>query len=137
MTDPKGTEAETEDPAALNALFSFRRRVVMVTGGCQNFGREISDGFAEWGARLIVTSRTADKARRRAEELTRLFGVEAVGYGLDITDETAVTRAFDAAIEQFGVIDALVNNAGGHGPGTTGTLENEPLETWGAILRAI
>jgi len=121
---------------SLADLLSFRGRAVLVTGGCQNFGLEISDGLAELGAGLVVSSRQVEKAQRRAEDLRSRYGVETLGIGMDITDEESVRRGFSAAAERFGTLDALVNNAGGHGSGTTGTLDQEPLGAWEGYLRA-
>jgi len=120
----------------LSDLLDFHGKSVMVTGGCQNFGREISDGFAELGANLVVTSRDEVKARLRAEELERQFGVRAIGIGMDVTEEASIKRAFKIAADEFGKLDALVNNAGGHGKGTTGALADEPLPVWDFYLKA-
>ena len=56
--------------ASLKQAFSFEGKTAMVTGGCQNFGLEISDGFAEMGAAVIVTSRKRDKAEARHHSTT-------------------------------------------------------------------
>ncbi len=120
----------------LSDLLDFHGKCVMVTGGCQNFGREISDGFAEYGANLVVTSRDGAKAQCRAEELTRQYGVKAIGIGMDLTSEESVLNAFKTAAAEFGEIAALVNNAGGHGKGTTGGLVDEPLSVWDLYLKA-
>lgn len=121
---------------SLSELLDFHGKSVMVTGGCQNFGREISDGFAELGADLIVTSRDEIKAQHRAEELKSQFGVKAIGIGMDVTEEASIKRAFKIAADEFGKLDALVNNAGGHGKGTTGALADEPLPVWDFYLKA-
>lgn len=121
---------------SLSELLDFHGKSVMVTGGCQNFGREISDGFAELGANLVVTSRDEIKAQHRAEELERQFGVRAIGIGMDVTEEASIKRAFKIAADEFGKLDALVNNAGGHGKGTTGALADEPLPVWDFYLKA-
>ena len=122
--------------ASLKQAFSFEGKTAMVTGGCQNFGLEISDGFAEMGAAVIVTSRKRDKAEARAEDIRREFGVEALGLEMNINSEESVARAFAAAKGRFGTVDALVSNAGGHGGGvTTGDLPDEPLATWEGYLR--
>lgn len=121
---------------SLKESLSFDGKVAMVTGGCQNFGLEISTGFAEMGATLVVTSRQLAKAEARAANIERDFGVEALGVALDITCEASVAAAFAAVKERFGVVDALVSNAGGHGGGaTTGGLESEPLSTWEGYMR--
>ena len=120
----------------LSRLLHFHGKCVMVTGGCQNFGKEISSGFAELGANLVITSRNEEKAQRRAEELARQYEIRTIGISMDITDELSVQKGFQTAAAEFGSIDALINNAGGHGTGTTGTLTDEPLTAWEGYLKA-
>ena len=121
---------------SLKKMLSYEGKVAMVTGGCQNFGLEISDGFAEMGANMIVTSRRLEKAEARAEEIWRDFGVEALGLAMDVNSEASDAAAFAAAKERFGTIDALVSNAGGHGGGTTtGGLLDEPLSVWEGYVK--
>ena len=122
--------------SSLADMLSFKNKTVMITGGCQNFGFEIATGFAELGANLILTSRNLEKAKAKAEELSRRFSITAAGFGMDITDEKSVAETFAEAFSLFNEIAALVNNAGGHGAGTTGTLEKEPLSSWNGYLNA-
>lgn len=121
---------------SLSDLLSFKNKTVMITGGCQNFGLEIATGFAESGANLILTSRNNGKAVQTAGEFSEKYGIKALGLGLDVTNEESVIETFKTAFGAFNEIVALVNNAGGHGAGTTGTLENEPLSSWNGYLNA-
>ena len=118
----------------LPEMLSFRDSVVLVTGGCQNFGQEIATGFAELGAAVVVTSRDAQKAEQAAAELAGSHGTRVMGLALDITDEQSVINAFDMIMAEFGVLDVLVNNAGGHSPLATGKLDTEPLAAWNAFI---
>lgn len=122
---------------SLADMLSFKNKTVMITGGAQNFGLEIATGFAEMGASLMLTSRDKKKAHDKALELADKFGVSASGFGMDVTDEKAVEETFAEVFSASGgEVAALVNNAGGHGPGTTGTLEKEPLSSWNGYLTA-
>jgi NAD(P)-dependent dehydrogenase (short-subunit alcohol dehydrogenase family) len=115
-------------------LLSFKNKTVMITGGCQNFGLEIATGFAEMGANLALTSRSKAKATQKAKEFSDKFGIKAAGFAMDVTDEKSVAETFTEAFGVFNEIAALVNNAGGHGSGTTGTLDKEPLSSWNGYL---
>ena len=115
-------------------MLSMKGKVAMVTGGCQNFGLEIAAGMAEAGADLVVTSRKADKAADAAKKYADQFGVRVLGVALELTDEASVIAAFDAAMDEFGQIDALVNNAGGHGFNPTGDVINESVECFRRYL---
>jgi NAD(P)-dependent dehydrogenase (short-subunit alcohol dehydrogenase family) len=123
-------------PPNLNDLLSLRGKTAMVTGGCQNFGLEIATGLAELGADLVVTSRHAEKAEDAAADLSKKHPSDVLGIGLDITDESSVAAAFDAALARFVHIDILVNNAGGHGSNPTGDLKNETLACFSQYLTA-
>lgn len=122
--------------SSLVEMLSFKNKTVMITGGCQNFGLEIATGFAEMGANLVLTSRDLGKARIKAGEIGDKFGVKVSGLEMDVTNEKSVVKAFTEAFGTFHEIDALVNNAGGHGAGTTGTVDMEPVSAWNDYLAA-
>ena len=119
----------------VRSLFDLHGKVAMVTGGCQNFGLEIATGLAEAGADLVVTSRKMDKAEKAAAEYRRTLGVKVLPVAMDLLSEGSIAGAFRAAVEEFGRIDVLVNNAGGHSP-ATGRLETETAESWNAYIQA-
>ena len=121
--------------SSLKEALSYAGKVAMITGGCQNFGLEISDGFAEMGAAVVVTSRYREKAEARAADITRDYGVEALGVAMDLGSEESVVKAFAAVKERFGTVDALVSNAGGTTVATTGGLLEEPLEAWNSYVQ--
>ncbi len=63
-------------------------------------------------AAVSIVSRHADEATAAAEQITREYGVRAIGVGADVTDNDAVKRMVDRTIGQLGRIDILLNNAG-------------------------
>ncbi|MCY3764943.1 MAG: SDR family NAD(P)-dependent oxidoreductase [Gemmatimonadetes bacterium] len=85
-------------------------RVAVVTGGNQGIGKGIARAFAKEGASLVLTARTVEKLESAAEEM-RTEGVEAVVAPADVTDESQVESVFAKAMERFGRVDVLVNNA--------------------------
>ena len=80
---------------------------VLVTGGTSGLGRAMASALAAAGAAVALTGRSAAHAAAVAAELPG-----AVGIGLDVREESSVTRAVEAAWSQLGGIDMLVNNAG-------------------------
>ena len=92
---------------------SLKGKVVLVTGARQGLGKSISLGMAEKGADLVVCDRVDDdgKLDETAKEIEAL-GVKAMTSGGDITIEDDVSAIVDKAMEKFGKIDVLVNNAG-------------------------
>jgi NAD(P)-dependent dehydrogenase (short-subunit alcohol dehydrogenase family) len=84
-------------------------RVAFVTGAGSGIGRAIADRLAEEGACVVV----ADIDGERADKVTSSLGTErALAVTVDVTDESAVDRAFAQAALRFGGVDLVVNNAG-------------------------
>lgn len=89
----------------------LKDRVVIITGGGGDIGTATSLVFAREGAIVVVTDSRADMAERTAK-LIRDGGGRVTSFGLDVLDEAAVERTFDAVFERFGCPDILVNLAG-------------------------
>jgi NAD(P)-dependent dehydrogenase (short-subunit alcohol dehydrogenase family) len=86
-------------------------RVVLVTGGSRGLGLALAERFAAEGARLVICARhEADLERARARLASR--GVEVLAHACDVSDRAAVRELVGAALDRFGRIDVLVNNAG-------------------------
>ncbi|MGI6541058.1 MAG: 3-oxoacyl-ACP reductase FabG [Bacillota bacterium] len=86
-------------------------KVAIITGSGRGLGKEAAFLFAEEGARVVV----CDINRQSAEEVALAIvdaGGEAMATMVDVTDSESVQRMVDAAMERFGTIDVLVNNAG-------------------------
>lgn len=83
-------------------------RIAIVTGAAQGLGRAIAERFAGQGARVVVADLDADASRSTAAEL----GSDHLGIACDVTSEAAVQALFTEAIEAYGRVDVLVNNAG-------------------------
>ncbi|HEX9473528.1 MAG TPA: SDR family oxidoreductase [Steroidobacteraceae bacterium] len=88
------------------------RQKALVTGASSGIGRAIALALAEAGADVVVNySSGEDKARSLVAEIASR-GVKAIAVRADVSDETQVEAMFRRAIEEFGTIDVLVNNAG-------------------------
>ncbi|MCU1692305.1 MAG: family oxidoreductase [Frankiales bacterium] len=89
-------------------------KVALVTGAAGGIGSDTSLALAEAGARVVLT----DVAAERLEEVTtglRDKGYDVASVVTDITDEAGVQALVQAAVERFGRIDVLDNNAGATG----------------------
>lgn len=96
-------------------LFShqvYRHKVVLVTGGCSGIGRALALRFAQAGAHLVILDLDQSALDSLVQHLRERLNVEALGLRCDIADPDAVRRSVSLAIERFGGIDVLVNNAG-------------------------
>ncbi|MGP4015777.1 bifunctional aldolase/short-chain dehydrogenase [Saccharopolyspora sp. 5N708] len=85
-------------------------RVALVTGAASGIGKAVAQRLAAEGACVVVADLNAEAAQRVADELG---GPDtAVAVTADVTDETQIAKAFQAAVLAFGGVDLVVNNAG-------------------------
>jgi NAD(P)-dependent dehydrogenase (short-subunit alcohol dehydrogenase family) len=89
----------------------LRERVVVVTGAAGGIGRAIAEQFAAQGSRVVAVGRSEPPLRELVAELER-DGVEAAAVTCDISQEHDAQAMVAEAVERFGGIDVLVNNAG-------------------------
>ena len=83
----------------------------LVTGAGRGMGKATAHELARHGASVVVNDLDADVAARTAAEI-RDTGADAIGLEADVSDEAAVEALFEAAVDEFGTVDVLVNNAG-------------------------
>ncbi len=89
----------------------MKGRVAFITGASQGIGRACARAFAEAGARLALAARNREKLAEVVEEAESL-GAEAFAAPMDVADPAQVEAAFRQALERYGKIEILVNNAG-------------------------
>src|SRR5437870_2993621 len=89
-------------------LFRLDGRVALVTGGAGLLGRGYCEALLQAGARVVVGDLDGPRAEALAMELGR---ERTLGQTLDVTSEDSVHQATQAAVERFGALDILVNNA--------------------------
>ncbi|QOR37992.1 SDR family oxidoreductase [Billgrantia diversa] len=90
--------------------------VAIVTGGAKAIGLHIASKLASEGAHVVIADIDAAAAEEAAVGITRAYGREAAGMGVDVTDERQVEALIAFAVERFGTVTILVNNAGIMGP---------------------
>lgn len=91
--------------------FSLSGKTALITGGGRGIGRAIALVFAEAGADVAVTSRTAEQVGLVAAEI-EAAGRTGLALVCDVADSSQVDSAVDEATKRLGKIDILVNNAG-------------------------
>ena len=89
-----------------------RGAVALVTGGGTGIGRAVALDLARCGADVVICGRRPEPLEKTAAEIEAL-GSRALAVPADIRDEAQVHRLVDRALDRFGRIDTLVNNAGG------------------------
>ena len=111
-------------------LFDLSGRVAIVTGGNGGIGLGMAKGMAQAGAAIVVAARDEAKNGEAVRALEEL-GTQALAVQVDVTQEASCRAMVQAAIERFGRLDVLVNNAGT-------TIRKQPeeytIEEWHLLL---
>lgn len=89
---------------------TFEGKVAFITGGGTGLGLAMGRELAQLGAKVVVGSRNPENLERAKKEIPG----EVLGVQLDVRDPELVAKAVTQAIDQFGGIDLLVNNAAGN-----------------------
>lgn len=87
-------------------------KVALVTGGSRGLGREMVLGLAREGADVVIASRKVESCEDLAELVRKETGQRALAVGAHMGRWEDVERLADAAYDEFGHVDVLVNNAG-------------------------
>lgn len=106
------------EPKPLAELLSLKGRTAIVTGGGRGLGKQVVARFAEAGANVVLAARHADQLQAVADEYAGLPG-ELLCVAADVSKTEDRTRLLNAAVEEFGGIDILVNCAAIYPPGLT------------------
>ena len=118
--------------------FSFRDKVVVISGGSRGLGLVMARRLGSEGAKLVLLARDEFELNRAIEEMTN-DGINATSKVCDITDEKQVKDAVSYARDYFGTIDVLINNAGVIQVGPMDSMTNDDYEQalnthlWGVI----
>lgn len=102
-------------------------KVWLVTGSASGLGREIAKAILASGDRLLATARDPE----RLNDLVERYGEQVCAAPLDVADETAAKAAVVKAVDVFGRLDVLVNNAG---YGDTAPFEQVSSERFRALI---
>lgn len=108
-------------------------KVVLVTGASQGLGKALALACADEGTKVVVNSRSEDSIRPIAEEVEQK-GAEVLAVAADVSNAGEVEKLVSAAVERFGRIDVLVNNAGVLGPRVP--IEDFPKDEWRKVIDA-
>ena len=90
---------------------NFKDRVAVITGGASGIGQGIARALAAEGAHVVIADIDAEAAEKAALEL-RGRGVRSLAIQTDVRDDASVDALFAAAVQEFGMVDLVFNNAG-------------------------
>jgi 3-oxoacyl-[acyl-carrier protein] reductase len=95
----------------MNPSGRLKDQVAIITGGGSGFGESMAHAFAREGARIVVADLNADGAARVTKALTDA-GHRAIAQRVDVSRSDDMRDLVQAALQRFGQIDIMVNNAG-------------------------
>ncbi len=113
------------------ALFDLSGKVAIVTGAGRGIGRGIAEALASFGATVVLSGRTRETLDEAGAAIEAAGGRVSVHLA-DVAREPDVLALRDAAMERFGRIDVLVNNAGVNP--IWRTIDKIGLADWQAII---
>jgi NAD(P)-dependent dehydrogenase (short-subunit alcohol dehydrogenase family) len=108
-------------------------KVAVITGAGSGIGRVAASLFAAVGARVVVADVVADHAASAVADITSAGGT-AVAVTVDVADEGQVAAMVDAAVETYGGLHVLFNNAGIFPEDDGGVLDTPP-DTWERVMQ--
>lgn len=106
----------SDDRRDYSGMLDFSGKAVIVTGGTKGLGRVITTTFLAAGADVLICARNAPEAT------VAVAGRDAVFVPCDVRDPEQIKSVVAAALDRFGRIDALINNAGGAPPANSATV---------------
>lgn len=97
------------------ALITGAGYATLTNGRCGSIGYGIATAYAKEGANLVITGRNIKKLEKAKEELEKAYGIQVLVLQADVNagadNESVVNNVVKQAVERFGRIDVLINNA--------------------------
>ena len=93
-------------------LFDLSGRAAIITGGSKGLGEAIAAGLASAGANLLIVGRDGELASSTAERIAAEYHITAIGMAVDVCNPADIEAMTQRAMDEFGQIDILINNAG-------------------------
>lgn len=95
----------------MQSLFELKGKRALITGSAQGIGNLLATGLGQYGASIVINDITQERADSAAN-LLKQQGIDAIGFGFDVTNHDSVIKAIDHIENEIGQIDILINNAG-------------------------
>ena len=90
----------------------FKDRVAVITGSARGIGKRMAEKLAAEGAAIFISDLSEEMAGNTAEKIGSTFGVKTSHLAADVQNVEDIQKLMNTALEIFGGIDILINNAG-------------------------
>jgi NAD(P)-dependent dehydrogenase (short-subunit alcohol dehydrogenase family) len=107
---------------------ALKGRTIVVTGGGTGLGRSMAEAFLRLGANVVITSRKLDVLEKAANEMAAATDGHVLPVACDVRKYLEVEQLVAKAVERFGKVDGLVNNAAGNFISPTERLSTKAFE---------
>ncbi len=107
----------------------LKGKTIIVTGGGTGLGKSMSTKFSELGANLVITSRKQEIIDKTAEEISAKTGNSVLAVKADVRKPFENENVLNTAVEKFGKVDILLNNAAGNFISPTERLSYKAFDT--------
>ena len=107
----------------------LKNKTIIITGGGTGLGKSMATRFGELGANLVLTSRRQEVLDEAARDINDKTGAEILTVSTDIRHSDQVTEMVNKAVDKFGNIDCLLNNAAGNFISPTENLSENAFRT--------
>jgi len=116
--------------------FDLTDRIAIITGGAGLLGRKHAEAIASQGGKPVLVDLASAEPEARAAEIGATYGVDAMGYVVDITKPKQVQKLLEKVITRYDRVDILINNAANNPKVEASSgkawsrLENFPIDMW-------
>ena len=108
-------------------------KTIIITGGGSGIGKAMAKKFAEEGANVVITGRSAERLRDAKQEMASLQG-NVLDFQMDVRNPEDVNKMVQTAVEHFGQIDGLINNAAGN---FVCAAEDLSINGWNSVINIV
>lgn len=99
----------------MDIIAGLKDKVVVITGGAGVLGAGFTLALAQQGAKVAILGRDEQKAQKLAQQINNSGG-QAIGISVDVCDESSLKKAHQMINDALGLVDILINTAGGNHP---------------------
>lgn len=115
----------------MNLCFRIKGQTAIVTGASSGLGVTFAETLADCGVNLVIAARRYEKLAEVAKNLSKEYDVKVVPVQTDVSQEDQVVNMVETAVEEFGSLEIIVNNAG---IAALSPSVDMPIEEWKKVL---
>ncbi len=111
--------------------YDLNGKVTIITGASAGLGEQFAHGFAESGSNIVLAARRMNLLEEIAKTLEKEYDVRALPIQTDVKEEEDIIALVESAVNEFGTVDVLVNNAGMY---IVKPLIEQTLDDWHTVM---